>query len=120
MPNTVEYYLSKGFDKRMAEYCAGGRKKITAVSPRPDFTLLLTFDNTEKKILDLKPMLKKGGVFAPLRNYDNFVRVYIDDCGCAAWDIDPNVDSNIVWNNKVDLSSDSCYVDSVPLDSKSI
>ena len=45
----------------------------------------------------------------------NFKRVYLDDAGCVAWDIDPNVDSNKVWNNKVDLSSDSCYVDSVPV-----
>ena len=30
-------------------------------------------------------------------------------------DIDPNVDSDVVWNNKVDLCPDSCYVDSVPI-----
>lgn len=34
----------------------------------------------------------------------------------AAWDIDPDVDSDVVWSNKVDLCPDSCYVDSVPLD----
>ena len=28
MPNTVEYYLSKGFDRPMAEYFAGGRKNL--------------------------------------------------------------------------------------------
>ena len=40
MPNTVEYYLSKGFDRPMAEYFAGGRKKLIAVAPQHDFTLL--------------------------------------------------------------------------------
>lgn len=116
MPNTVQYYLSKGFDKPMAEYFASGRKKITTVEPNPDFTLLLTFDSGEKRILDVKPVLEKGGVFASFRNYENFKRVYLDECNVVSWDIDPNVDSDIVWENKVDLCPDSCYVDSVPIE----
>lgn len=27
LANTIEYYLSKGFDRKTAEYFAGGRKK---------------------------------------------------------------------------------------------
>ncbi|MEE0856770.1 MAG: DUF2442 domain-containing protein [Ruminococcus sp.] len=115
MPNTVEYYLSKGFDRQTAEYFAGGRKKLVAVAPQHDFTLLLTYESGEKRVLDMKPMLEKGGVFASFRNYENFKRVYVDDCHDIAWDIDPNVDSNVVWNNKVDLCPDACYVDSIPL-----
>ncbi len=114
MPNTVEYYLSHGFDKPMAEYFASGRKKITAVEPRTDFSLLLTFDNGERRVLDIKPMLEKGGVFTTFRDYENFKRVYLDDCNDVSWDIDPNIDSNVVWNNKVDLCPDCCYVDSIP------
>lgn len=115
MPNTVEYYLSKGFERDMAEYYASGRKKIVEATPNKDFTLLLVFDNGEKRIFDVKPLLEKGGVFATFRNYNNFERVYVDDCNVVSWDIDPDVDSNIVWNNKVDLSPDSCYVDSIPV-----
>lgn len=115
MPNTVEFYLSKGFDKAMAEYYASGRRKITSVKPNEDFTLLLNFDNGEQRIFDVKPLLEKGGVFIPFREYSNFSRVYLDDCNAVSWDIDPNVDSDIVWNNKVDLSPDSCYVDSTPI-----
>lgn len=37
----VNYYLFKGFDRPTAEYFAAGRRKITAVKPRQDFTLLL-------------------------------------------------------------------------------
>ena len=44
---SVEFYLSKGFEKPMAEYFASGRKKITAVEACEDFTLLLSFDNGE-------------------------------------------------------------------------
>ena len=115
MPRTIEQYLKMGLDKKMAEYYASGRKKVTAVSARPDYTLLLTFNNGEQRILDMKPTLEKGGVFATFRIYENFQRVYLDDCGEVSWDIDPNIDSNIVWNNKVDICSDFCYVDSIPV-----
>lgn len=115
MPKSVEYYLSQGFDRPMAEYFATGRKKLVAVAPQENFSLLLTYENGEKRVLDMKSALERGGVFTPLREYDNFKRVYIDDCNSVSWDIDPNVDSNVVWNNKVDICPDSCYIDSVPL-----
>lgn len=115
MPNTVEYYLSKGFERPMAEYFAGGRKKIISVKPQTDFSLLLTFDSGEKRMLDIKPMLAKGGVFAPFRDYNNFKRVYLDEENAVAWDINPDINSKVVWNNKVDLSPDSCYIDSIPI-----
>ena len=115
MPNTVDYYLSKGFDRPMAEYFANGRKRLAAVAPQPDFTLLLTYEDGEKRVYDMKPFLEKGGVFVPFRDYSEFRRVYLDDTCAVAWDIDPNVDSNVVWSNKVDICPDGCYVDSVPL-----
>lgn len=110
----INYYISRGFDTRTAEYFANGRRTITAVTPNSDFTLTLSFDNGEKRLYDLSPFLKASTVFAPLMDINNFNRVYIDDNNCIAWDIDPNIDSNIVWNNKIDLCSDSCYLDSIP------
>lgn len=115
MSKSVEYYLSKGYDQRMAEYFASGRKKITSVIANDDFTLTIHFDNGETRLLDAKPFLMPATVFAPFMQIENFRRVYVDDCHCIAWDIDPNIDSNTVWNNKVDLCPDTCYVDSVPL-----
>lgn len=114
MKKSVEYYLSKGFDKKMAEYFSSGRKTITKVIPNENYTLTIHFDNNEKRIFDVKPLLQKGTVFEPFLNKENFNRVYVDDTHCIAWDIDPNVDSNVVWNNKVDLCPDTCYVDSIP------
>ena len=114
MSNTVEYYLSKGFDIKTAEYFSKGRKKITDVSPNEDFTLTLTFDNEEKRIYDMKPYLKKGTVFETFSDYDNFQRVYLDECNCVSWDINPEIDSDTVWSNKVDLCPDTCYIDSIP------
>ena len=114
MPKNVEYYMSKGMGRKMAEYFASGRKKIVSVIPGDDFTLLLKFDNGEMRIYDVAPLLKKGSVFEPFADITNFRRVYLDDENCVAWDVDPNVDSNIVWSNKVDLCPDSCCVDSIP------
>lgn len=117
MENNTEYYISKGFDHKAAEYFASGRKHIIKVVPNQDFTLTLTFDNGETRIYDAKPLLKTGTVFEPFLNWSDFRRVYLDDCGCVSWDIDPNTDSNTVWLNKVDLCSDTCYMDSVPVKS---
>lgn len=113
MEKNIEYYMSMGCDKKTAEYFSLGRKKIISVSPNEDFTLNLCFEGGEKRILDCKIFLD-GDIFKPLKKYENFKRVYLDDASCVSWDIDPNVDSNIVWNNKIDLCPDSCYIDSVP------
>lgn len=115
MAESVEYYISKGFDKKMAKYFAAGRKTITAVVPNDDFTLTISFDNGEKRLYNVAPLLKPGTVFETFADINNFRRVYIDDQHCIAWDINPDIDSNVIWNNKVDLCPDSCYVNSVPL-----
>ena len=55
MGKSIEYYLSKGFDEKMAAYYVSGRKKIIAVEPNPDFSLTLHFDNGEVRRLDMRP-----------------------------------------------------------------
>lgn len=116
MMNTVNDFLAKGFDRKTAEYFADGRKTITSVTANDDFTLTIGFDNGEIRLYDMRPFLKKGTVFEPFMKLENFRRVYVDDTHCIAWDIDPTVDSNKVWKNKVDLCPDGCYLDSVPVD----
>ena len=36
-------------------------------------------------------------------------------CGCEEVEIFDDIDSEIDWSNKIDLSTDSLYVDSIPL-----
>ena len=115
MGKRVEFYLSRGFEPKMAEYFAAGRRRIIDVIPNNDFTLTLTFDNGECRLYDVAPLLQEGTVFAPLRELKDFQRVYLDESHCVSWDIDPSVDSEVVWSNKVDLCPDSCYVDSCPI-----
>ena len=93
MDNSDEYYRSKGFDKRMSEYLAAGRRKNLGVVTNDDFTLTISFDNGEKRRYDVRPLLKDDTVFEPFKNTEAFRRVYIDENNAIAWDIDPTVDS---------------------------
>lgn len=113
--NSVDYYLARGFDRRTAEYFAAGRRTIVRATPERDFTLLLDFDNGERRRLDMKPDIRPGTVFAFLSDPDVFLRAYLDDSQCVCWDRDPAVDSNVVWDNKVDICPDACYLDSIPV-----
>ena len=110
MGKNIEYYLSKGFNIKMAEYFSKGRRTIVSVVANDDYTLTLEFDNGEKRLYNVAPLIKQDTVFENLAGLSNFSRVYVDDNHCVSWDIDPNVDSNIVWNNKITLDSDVCYV----------
>lgn len=113
---SIEYYLSRGFSRPMAEYFAAGRRRIVSVEPDHDLTLLLTFDNGEQRRYDVQPLVQPGSVFSFLSDPAAFARVYLDEDHAVSWDIDPDVDSVVVWSNKVDLSPDVCYVDSIPVE----
>ena len=115
MTDKVEYYLSKGFDQKTAEYYTSGRRKITSVVPDDDYTLILTFDNGEKRLYDMKPFIKDGTVFEFIRDKSVFSRVYLDEYKAVSWDKEPSVDSREVWNNKIDICPDACYIESTPL-----
>ncbi len=68
----------------------------------------------------MKSAIQPGTVFAFLADPSNFDRVYLDENKCVSWDIDPDIDSTKVWSNKVDLSPDTCYLDSVPVLSQNL
>lgn len=91
------------------EYFANGRRSVKRVTALEDFTLKIEFDNGEIRIYDMRKTLE-GKVFAPIRKWDKFKDVYIDNSGCIAWDADSNVDSGKAWNNHLDLCPDSCYI----------
>ena len=104
MGKNIEYYLSKGFNIKMAEYFSKGRRTIVSVVANDDYTLTLEFDNGEKRLYNVAPLIKH------LAGLSNFSRVYVDDNHCVSWDINPNIHSNTVWNNKITIDSDVCYV----------
>jgi len=73
---------------------------IKEVKPLPDYELLLTFENNEKKKFDIKPYLNKG-IFKELNNVDlfNSVKISFD---------------TIQWANDADLDPEFLYANSVP------
>lgn len=113
MQKSVDWYLSKGFSQKMAEYFVLGRRTIINVKANSDFSLLLTFDNNEKKIFDMKKIIQPNTIFECLSDWEIFSKVYLDENSVVSWNKNPSIDSNIEWSNKIDLCTDSLYVDSI-------
>jgi hypothetical protein len=111
----VDWYLAHGVDETAARYFANGPRRIIAVAPAPGYALLLDFDNGERRRLDCTPYFNPGSAFEALRDPAAFARVFLDESGNPAWDIDPAVDSSVHWNNRIDLCKDNCYLRSTPL-----
>ena len=97
---------------KVKKYLNSGRKKIINVSPDKNFTLNVTFDNEETRTYDMSDKLT--GVFEILKDRSKFNNVFLDEFGNIAWNRDINIDSSKIWNNRIDLCSDSVYMDSVP------
>jgi hypothetical protein len=72
---------------------------VKAVKPQDDYILLLTFENDEQRIFDMKPYLDFGPVFRALKEpaMFNSVRVYFD---------------TVSWANEADLDPEMLYPNS--------
>ena len=100
----------------VSEYFKNGRKRAISVKPMQEFHVLVTFDDGISKLIDVNP--PTSGQYAELRNRTVFDRVYIDDTGAIAWDIDENVDSSVYWNNHLDMCADNAYIYGKPIRAK--
>lgn len=74
---------------------------VTAVRPRQDYTLLLTFADGENRIYDAQPLLNKA-IYASLKNLAFFLTAKAE-CG------------TVVWNDDVDIAPEHLYECSVPV-----
>ncbi len=72
--------------------------KIVHVVPSKDFELLLTFENHEKRVFNVKPYLNLGA-FSELKNEDLFKTVKI------SYD-------TVAWVNGVDIDPEELYKNS--------
>jgi hypothetical protein len=75
--------------------------KIQSVVPRDDYTLLLTFENGEKRIFDFKNELQDA-IFTPLKNISLFMQARNRHVG-------------VVWNDDIDIASEHLYYNGVPV-----
>lgn len=115
MERTRNWYLENGFSPEAADYFASGRRTISSVAANGDYSLVIDFDNGERRMFDCRKFFTPGSVFEAIRDKDAFRRVFLDECGNVAWDIDPSVDSSVHWENRIDLCKDSCYLNGIPV-----
>lgn len=78
--------------------------KINFAKAIDDYTLLIEFDNSEKRIYDIKPLLNKE-MFKPLRSSAFFQNVQIEKNGYA-----------IFWNDEIDISEYELWTHGKPLE----
>ena len=71
-----------------------------------EYKILITFNNNEQKIFDLKPYLEYP-VFKPLKEDEEFQRFQI-------------IDGTIEWSCGADLSPDTFYIKSKPINSNKV
>lgn len=69
--------------------------RIKEVKALNDYKILVTFDNNEKRIKDMKPYLEKG-IFKKLKNEEFFKSVKI-------------LYGTVSWGENIDLCADSIY-----------
>ncbi len=69
--------------------------RIKEVEAMEDYKILITFDNGEKRIKDMKPYLEKG-VFKKLKDEQVFKSVKISY-------------GTVTWGEDIDLCADSIY-----------
>ena len=71
---------------------------VKSIKPQEDYCLLLTFENGEKRVFDLKPYFEKP-VFKRLKNVALFKTVRV-------------VSGSVEWQGEIDLSYDTLYLES--------
>ena len=74
---------------------------VKSVKPQEDYRLLLTFENGEKRVFELKPYLEKP-VFRQLKDVVLFKTARV-------------VSGSVEWQGEVDLSYDTLYLESKAL-----
>jgi len=75
---------------------------VTEVKPQNDYMLLLTFENNEQRLFDMKPYLDFGPVFRALKEPSMFnsVRIHFDT---ISWANDADLDPEILYPNSLAL-----------------
>jgi S-adenosylmethionine hydrolase len=82
---------------------------IIKIEIEANYTLLLTYSNNEMIKYSLENILKNK--LEVLKDINLFKKVFIDEFGNVAWNIDDNIDSNTNWDNRIDISKETIYLD---------
>ena len=76
---------------------------VKKVEPTAEFTLILTFENGEKRVFDMKPYLNTG-IFSELQNLDLFNTAHIS-FNTVSWDNDADFDPEALYEGGLPLQS---------------
>ncbi|MBQ9180560.1 DUF2442 domain-containing protein [Candidatus Saccharibacteria bacterium] len=76
---------------------------VTDVKPMNDYILLVTFISGEKKKVDMKELINRGGVFAKLKDPEIFKMAHVDS-------------PTVVWNRDIDIAPESLYERGIAID----
>lgn len=74
---------------------------VEAVEPHEDYSMLLTFENGEKRIYDARPLLSKP-ICAALKNVHFFMMAKA-------------LYGTVVWSDDIDIAPEHLYECSVPV-----
>ena len=92
------------YDDRLQDVLIDSEKpvfRVTGVQARPDYTLILSFSNGERRVYDARQLLDYP-VYAPLRNMPFFLGAYCDGCAVA-------------WSDEVDIAPEALFENGVPI-----
>lgn len=103
--------MSNQVSEAVSQYFKEGARKLISIQVELNYCLMLYYSDRTIRRYDLSGQLY--GVFKKLEDYEVFSAVFIDDSGNIAWDLDPTVDSNKIWTNRIDICADAAYMDSV-------
>ena len=82
---------------------------IINIETLPDYTILVTYSNEEVINYSLGTLLMNK--LSMLKDEKIFKSVFIDEFGNVAWNIDDTIDSNINWDNRIDISKENIYIE---------
>ncbi|MCL2694312.1 MAG: DUF2442 domain-containing protein [Oscillospiraceae bacterium] len=82
---------------------------VFMVEPHNDYTVNVYFEDGNIKTYDVKPLIKKGGMFARLEDIDFFIDRCVVLNNTLAWDVKGNFDPcecidvcpDVIYNNLV-------------------
>ena len=77
---------------------------VAQVEPRKDYSMLLTFENGERRVYDAHPLLKKR-LCMELNNIDFFMQAKA-------------IYGTVIWNDEIDIAPEHLYECSAPIDPK--
>jgi hypothetical protein len=74
-------------------------RKIEAVEAQPEHRLRITYEGGETIVADFAPLIRQGGVFAPLSDPAFFAQVAVDSRGRA-----------VCWPGDIDFCADALWL----------